>query len=294
GNSATTVCFKLVNHAPLAVTAFNSQLPPELDSIVSRAIAKDPDQRYQTGMELANDIRELRGICGLVQKTDSSVTSVKADATSRDVPSVARASRGQKSENMPAKESVAGLDPNIGVQPTRYWPKWNGLLLSALFAIVIGFVTLSAINRGHLQGSQAQKTETEAGSMSSSVGVGSVDSKSALISLAPADGTLQIQIQHRFTKGWASVWLDNRLVYTHSLHGEIKSRALVFQRMEGRQSATIGVPTGEHEVRVRIQSAADHYDQSKTMDGAFAKDRQSALQIFCPKKPGELRLTFRP
>jgi hypothetical protein len=130
--------------------------------------------------------------------------------------------------------------------------------------------------------------------MSSIVGLGSVDNKSPLVSLAPADGTLQIQIQHRFTKGWASVWLDHRLVYTHSLRGEIKSRALVFQRMEGRQSATIAVPTGEHKVRVRIRSAADHYDQSKTVDGAFTKDRKSVLQIFCPKKPAELRLTFRP
>lgn len=201
GNSATTVCFKLVNHGPLAVTAFNSQLPLELDLIVSRAIAKDPDQRYQTGMELANDIRELRGICGLVQKTDSSVTSVKADATSRDVASVARGSRGQKSGNMPATESVAELDSNIMMQPTRRGLKWNGLLPSALFAIVIGFVTLSAINRGHLQESQTQKTETAAESIGSIVGLGSVDNKSPLVSQAPADGTLQIQIQHRFPRG---------------------------------------------------------------------------------------------
>jgi serine/threonine protein kinase len=48
GNSATTVCFKLVNHDPLAVTAFNSQFPPEIYLIVSQAMAKDPGQRYQT------------------------------------------------------------------------------------------------------------------------------------------------------------------------------------------------------------------------------------------------------
>ncbi len=293
GNSATTVCFKLVNHAPLAVTAFNSQLPPELDSIVSRAIAKDPDQRYQTGMELANDIRELRGICGLVQKTDSSASSVRGDAVPRYAASAARGTRGQRSENTPATESAAELDLDTSAQPTRGWLKWNGLLPSALFAIVIGFVTLSAINRGHSQRNQAQKTETAAESMNSIVGVGRVDNQSTLVSQALADGTLQIQIQHRFTKGWASVWLDNRLVYTHSLHGEIKSRALVLRRVEGRQSASIGVPTGEHKVRVRIQSAADHYDQSKTVDGAFTKDRKSVLQIFCLKKPGELRLTFR-
>jgi hypothetical protein len=244
-------------------------------------------------MELANDIRELRGICGLVQKTDSSASSEKGDAIPRFAASAARGTRGQGSENLPATESAAVLDPDIVVQPTRWWLKWNGLLLSALVAIVIGFVTLSAINRGHSQRNQAQNTETAAGSTNSMVGVGRVDNQSTLVSQVLADGTLQIQIQHPFTKGWAAVWLDNRLVYTHSLHGEIKSRALVLRRVEGRQSASIGVPIGEHKVRVRIQSAADHYDQSKTVDGAFTKDRKSVLQIFCPKKPGELRLTFR-
>ena len=214
GNSATTVCFKLVNHAPLAVTAFNSQLPPELESIVSRAIDKDPDQRYQTGMELAKDIRELRGICGLVQKTDSSATNVNADAISRYAASVARGSRGEKSEK---------IAPNMVVQPTRWWLR-NGLLPSALFAIVTGIVTLSAIAGGVWQGSQTQKAGTAAESMNSIVGVGEINDQSTLVSQDPADGILQIQIQHRFTTGRASVWLDNRLLYTHSLHGEIKSR----------------------------------------------------------------------
>src|SRR6202022_5162388 len=40
--------------------------PPEIDRIASRAIAKDPDQRYQTGMEMASDIRQLRERCGLI------------------------------------------------------------------------------------------------------------------------------------------------------------------------------------------------------------------------------------
>src|ERR1700680_3916431 len=56
GNSTTTVCFKLVNHEPLSVSAFESKLPPELDTIVSRAIAKDPEQRYQSGLAMASDI----------------------------------------------------------------------------------------------------------------------------------------------------------------------------------------------------------------------------------------------
>src|SRR5262249_16384797 len=64
GNSATTVCFKLVNHEPPNVSAFESKLPPELDRIVSQAIAKDPQHRYQTGKAMAADIQRLRESAG--------------------------------------------------------------------------------------------------------------------------------------------------------------------------------------------------------------------------------------
>ena len=60
GNSATTVCFKVVNREPVPASAFDLGLPPELDAVISRAMAKDPVQRYQSGADLARDLRELR------------------------------------------------------------------------------------------------------------------------------------------------------------------------------------------------------------------------------------------
>jgi len=51
GSSATTVCFKVANRDPLRATTFDPALPIELDSIIARAMAKDPAQRYQRGLE---------------------------------------------------------------------------------------------------------------------------------------------------------------------------------------------------------------------------------------------------
>jgi serine/threonine-protein kinase len=60
GNSAITVSFKVVNHDPIAATLLNTELSPGLDYIIGRAMAKDPAERYQRGMEMVLDIQELR------------------------------------------------------------------------------------------------------------------------------------------------------------------------------------------------------------------------------------------
>ncbi|HZP18354.1 MAG TPA: serine/threonine-protein kinase, partial [Terriglobales bacterium] len=60
GNSAETVCFKVMNAEPVPVTSFQAELPPELNRIVAKAMAKDPAGRYQSGLELARDIQALR------------------------------------------------------------------------------------------------------------------------------------------------------------------------------------------------------------------------------------------
>jgi serine/threonine protein kinase len=60
GNSALTVSYKVVNRDPVPATVLETELPLELDYIIGRAMAKDPAQRYQRGMEMALDIQDLR------------------------------------------------------------------------------------------------------------------------------------------------------------------------------------------------------------------------------------------
>jgi serine/threonine protein kinase len=60
GNSAITISFKVVNRDPIPATVRNTDLPDGLDSIIARAMAKDPAERYQRGQEMVLDIQHLR------------------------------------------------------------------------------------------------------------------------------------------------------------------------------------------------------------------------------------------
>jgi serine/threonine-protein kinase len=60
GNSALTVSYKVVNRDPIPATLLDTELPAGLDYIITRAMAKDPQDRYQRGMEMVLDIQHLQ------------------------------------------------------------------------------------------------------------------------------------------------------------------------------------------------------------------------------------------
>src|SRR6267378_8309743 len=80
GNSALTVSFKVVNRDPVPASILDTDLPPGLDYIIARAMAKDPAQRYQRGMEMVLDIQELREGRDPWSKTKQPGSPAAADA----------------------------------------------------------------------------------------------------------------------------------------------------------------------------------------------------------------------
>jgi serine/threonine protein kinase/formylglycine-generating enzyme required for sulfatase activity len=60
GGSSAAVAAAILTHDPPPLARFTTNTPPELERIVSKALKKDPDNRYQTAKDLLIDLRSLK------------------------------------------------------------------------------------------------------------------------------------------------------------------------------------------------------------------------------------------
>jgi serine/threonine-protein kinase len=63
GDSMAQLMFKIANEPHPHIRETNPKVPECLAAIVDKALAKDNMQRYQTGAEMAADLRACMGLC---------------------------------------------------------------------------------------------------------------------------------------------------------------------------------------------------------------------------------------
>lgn len=61
GDNLSAIMYKILNEDPAPPSTVNPRVPPFFDRIVSRALAKRPQDRYQTASEFARDLRNRYG-----------------------------------------------------------------------------------------------------------------------------------------------------------------------------------------------------------------------------------------
>jgi beta-lactam-binding protein with PASTA domain len=59
GDSAMAVAYKHVQETPLPPSTLNADVPPRLDAVVMRALAKNPANRYQSAAEFREDLQRV-------------------------------------------------------------------------------------------------------------------------------------------------------------------------------------------------------------------------------------------
>ncbi|MGK7345810.1 MAG: serine/threonine-protein kinase [Candidatus Nitrospinota bacterium M3_3B_026] len=71
GESLTSIIYKIIKDQPPPPSSVAPGVPPAVDAIIGKMMAKSPDERYQSGRELVEDIRKLSAGGGFLGLTDS-------------------------------------------------------------------------------------------------------------------------------------------------------------------------------------------------------------------------------
>jgi serine/threonine protein kinase/beta-lactam-binding protein with PASTA domain len=80
GDSAIEIAMKHVNDLPSPPSALRPEIPTELDQIVLRALAKDPEERYQSAEEFIEDLERVEAGLPISRATSTAATALLAGA----------------------------------------------------------------------------------------------------------------------------------------------------------------------------------------------------------------------
>ena len=65
GQNITTVIYKIINEDPIPPRQLDATIHPGLSYVIQKSLAKNPDERYQTCRELAEDLRNYKNLGGV-------------------------------------------------------------------------------------------------------------------------------------------------------------------------------------------------------------------------------------
>jgi serine/threonine protein kinase len=149
GESITAVSYKVVHTEPVPPRKLNPSVPLKLESIILKCLAKNPDERYATGEELARELGELR-TAGVATGVKTAAPAVPADGSDPNATFI---------EKPLANNGRAAAAPSSAVASPKARSS-NVLVLSALAVAVIGAGDWFLFRRKDPQPSQVSASTT--------------------------------------------------------------------------------------------------------------------------------------
>jgi serine/threonine protein kinase/class 3 adenylate cyclase len=120
GESTTTIIYKVMNDEPIPPRVIEPSLPASLDAVIRKAIAKDPDQRYQSCDELREALRLCRKNPSAVLAASTSAKTMPISIATQSITAQIQADRGR---NNVAPWLAAGAAVLILGGGFFYWQK---------------------------------------------------------------------------------------------------------------------------------------------------------------------------
>jgi eukaryotic-like serine/threonine-protein kinase len=276
GNSAKTVVYKVMNIEPVPVTSFQSDIPPELNAIVSRAIAKNPDERYPSGAALARALRAFR-------ESDSA----SSDATDLLLPPLQGTEKRAPSRLSPLATIYKRFSLTLALLAIAVAGSLFAWRLSKVHEVPMSAELIAQLRSNPIRQAQSA-TSKVINAISTPVAHKLRPHKKPQAAVAKTVSVpavqpvkMQVEISHHLNNGTATVWLDDNVVLDQNLHGPNEKHLL--RAVELEQVTNVQVTPGKHWIQVRVVSPESKYDEIETLDSDLNPGSEHVLSIHCEK-----------
>ena len=138
GDTPVEIAMKHLSQVPEPPSAKRPNLPHDLDLLVMRALAKDPDERYQSAEEMDADLERVARGVSVSRETEESATQILSAQTGPMAATAATMIAPPPRAIAPATPPPAGPPPQVYYdldEPIHRRPIWPWI---AAFAFVLG------------------------------------------------------------------------------------------------------------------------------------------------------------
>ena len=134
GESPVEIAMKHLSDPPRPPSLLRPDIPPDLDMVVLRALAKNPEDRFQTAEEMDAELGRVAAGAGVTAETADAATAVLSGAALASAPTAIVPPRRPPTEarpSVPLRRSSAATAPPV-------WPWLLALLLVVAAGVVAG------------------------------------------------------------------------------------------------------------------------------------------------------------
>jgi serine/threonine protein kinase len=139
GESPVEIAMRHLSDTPRPPSLQRPEIPPDLDMVVLRALAKNPDDRFQTAEEMDAELERVAQGVGVTAETADAATAVLSGTALSNAPTAIVPPRRPPAADRP---SYRYADPPARKRPI--WP-WLLALLLVVLAGVAGFYAFGKI-----------------------------------------------------------------------------------------------------------------------------------------------------
>ena len=239
-DSVHGIVLQVVQADPPPPSSLVAGIPEDVDRLVARCLAKNPERRYPSGRVLADDVRAVLSGTPLPvhaggKPADAAATLVSARSPLAPAPGAVRPSTGR-----PGGRGLAGttLGPRLKV-------------------LAAGVVIVAAVAAGYLARDRVVPAEglvpssPSPGAESAPPPAKALDRVAGLLA-GPKAAQVSLDLGHSLESGTLRVFVDDAPVIEADLDSRVTRRIAGVSLRKGSLRDSFEVEPGRHEIRVRV------------------------------------------